>query len=134
MSGAAKWNERGAGTGTERNAMMRNGVGSETDRKKGTEMRNRTHREVHPSTTPQLFILMYTRTPETAVYSTVCTTHRFLYSSTSTPETEKSNVYSFYDLRTEKSTRKKLKSKPSCRGLARQLRVLPGVKQYAYMR
>jgi len=33
VSGAAKWDERGAGVGAERNAMMRNGVGSETDRK-----------------------------------------------------------------------------------------------------
>ena len=63
---------------------------------------NKIHREIHPSTTPQLFILMCTRT------GTVCTTHGFLYSGTSTPEKEKSNKYSFYDLRTEKASRKKL--------------------------
>ena len=57
MSGAAKWDERGAGTGTERNAMMANGIGSKTDKQKGSEMRNRTHREVQPSTNATAFYL-----------------------------------------------------------------------------
>ena len=56
MSGVAKWDERGAATGTERNAMMGNGIGSKTEQKKGTEMRNRTHREIHPSTELHSFL------------------------------------------------------------------------------
>ena len=44
MSSAAKWNERGAGTGTERKAMMCNGVVSETDRKRNRNAKQNTQR------------------------------------------------------------------------------------------
>ena len=58
MSGAAKWNERGAGTGTERNAMMRNGVGSETDRKKGNrDAKRNTQRGKYTQVQPTAFYL-----------------------------------------------------------------------------
>ena len=51
----------------------------------------------------------------------------------SDPEKEKSTVYNSYDLRTE-SDAQAGGEQTRRRGLARQLRVLPGVKQYTYMR
>ena len=63
-SGAAKWNERDAGTGNEWNAMMSNGIDNQTEQKRDTPEYK----------TPQLFILMVcTSTPE----KEKSTMHRF---------------------------------------------------------